>query len=226
MYEPLPSEVLEKARTLPVKPDSAILSGTKVKLVPTVVDTDAQALYEISNGTPVTIGRYQTDAYDPDERVWRYLFHGPFDSVDAFADDLNNWVQSENGLCFTVFDAESGRAVGVTNYMRNHPEHLRIELGGIWYTPAVQRTGVNTEAAYLMLKHAFDLGYRRVEWKCHADHIRSRNAALRLGFTFEGIQEAHMIWKGRSRDTAWFRMLSDEWPDVRAALEERLVSQD
>ncbi len=74
----------------------------------------------------------------------------------------------------------------------------------------------------MMLRHAFALGYRRVEWKCDALNERSRRAALRLGFTFEGIQDAHWIIKGRNRDTAWFRLLDREWPAVRAALEGRL----
>jgi RimJ/RimL family protein N-acetyltransferase len=104
----------------------------------------------------------------------------------------------------------------------NFPEHLKIELGGIWYSPVAQGTGANTEAAYLMLGHAFGLGYRRVEWKCDALNERSRRAAERLGFTFEGIQDAHYIVKGRNRDTAWFRMLDGEWPRVRQRLRELL----
>ena len=223
MFEPLPPEVLEKTRTLPLKPDSVILTGSRVQLVPAVVETDAEALFEASNGSAFSLGDVTAETYDAEERIWRYLFDGPYDNVDDFAVGLRRWVDMQDGLCFTVYHAATGKPVGVTNYMRNHPEHLRIELGGIWYTPAVQRTGVNREASYLMLKHAFELGYRRVEWKCHSEHIRSRNAALRLGFTFEGIQEAHRIWKGCSRDTAWFRMLDSEWPDARTALEDGLI---
>lgn len=99
------------------------------------------------------------------------------------------------------------------------PEHLKIELGSIWYSPLVQRTAANTEATYLMLQHAFELGYRRVEWKCNAKNERSRRAALRMGFQFEGIQESHVIIKDRNRDTAWFRVLDREWPDVKERLE-------
>jgi RimJ/RimL family protein N-acetyltransferase len=106
----------------------------------------------------------------------------------------------------------------MTNFMSNSPEHLKIELGGIWYSPIVQRTAANTEATYLMLNHAFGLGYRRVEWKCNALNERSRRAALRMGFQFEGIQESHMIMKGRNRDTAWFRILVHEWSAVEAHL--------
>ena len=112
--------------------------------------------------------------------------------------------------------------MGVVNLMSNVPAFLRIELGGIWYSPVVQRTQVNLESTYLMLAHCFDLGYRRVEWKCDSRNERSRRAALRMGFTFEGIQEQHMIVKGLNRDTAWFRMLDHEWPSVRRKLESML----
>ena len=81
-----------------------------------------------------------------------------------------------------------------------------------------------SKQAYLLLKHAFELGYRRVEWKCDALNERSRRSALRIGFQFEGIQQAHFIIKGRNRDTAWFRMLDHEWSSIREKLEERLYS--
>ena len=225
MFEPLPSPVLDRSKSLPLKPESVILRGEYVSLVPAVAETDAIPLFEASNGSPLTIGSDVGETYDPDERIWQFLFEGPYKTADDFEVGLQKWIDSPNGLCFTVHHNLAGRPVGVVNYMRNHPEHLRVELGGIWYTPAVQRTAVNTEAVYLMLRHAFGLGYRRIEWKCHSEHIRSRNAALRLGFAFEGIQEAHMIWKGQSRDTAWFRMLDSEWPAIRQSLEDRLRHQ-
>jgi RimJ/RimL family protein N-acetyltransferase len=123
-----------------------------------------------------------------------------------------------------VCDVESGHPVGVANYMNNVPAHLKVELGSIWYSPIVQRTHANTEATYLMLKHAFELGYRRLEWKCDSMNQRSRRAALRMGFTFEGIQEYHFIIKGRNRDTAWFRILDKEWTDVKQHLENLLYA--
>ena len=104
-----------------------------------------------------------------------------------------------------------GIPVGVACLMANRPADLKIELGSIWYGPIAQGTGVAREATQLMLAHAFGLGYRRVEWKCDALNERSRRAALSYGFTFEGIHEAHMIVKGHSRDTAWFRYLVEEW---------------
>jgi RimJ/RimL family protein N-acetyltransferase len=118
-----------------------------------------------------------------------------------------------------VIDLPTDRPIGVANYLNNMPEHLRVELGSIWYSPIAQRTAANTEATRLMLGHAYALGYRRVEWKCDARNERSRRAALRMGFQFEGIQQQHMIVKGQSRDTAWFRILDHEWPGVQAHLQ-------
>ena len=122
-----------------------------------------------------------------------------------------------------VFDISSGLQIGVANFMNNIPSHLKIELGGIWYSPIVQKSSANTEATYLMLKHCFELGYRRVEWKCHSLNERSRKSALRMGFKFEGIQESHMIAKNCNRDTAWFRVLESEWPEVKQNLEQLLA---
>jgi RimJ/RimL family protein N-acetyltransferase len=100
-----------------------------------------------------------------------------------------------------------------------------LELGNIWYGPSAQRTEANTEVTFLMLEEAFErLGHRRVEWKCDALNARSRAAALRLGFTFEGVFRQHMVIKGRNRDTAWFAMLDHEWPAARAAFERWLAA--
>ncbi|MBA3396508.1 MAG: GNAT family N-acetyltransferase [Deltaproteobacteria bacterium] len=90
-----------------------------------------------------------------------------------------------------------------------------LDLAGDLDSPIAQGTGVSREATHLMCAHAFALGYRRVEWKCDANNLRSRRAALSYGFTFEGIQEAHYIVKGRNRDTAWFRILDREWPALQ-----------
>jgi RimJ/RimL family protein N-acetyltransferase len=93
-------------------------------------------------------------------------------------------------------------------------------VGNVLFSPSLQRTRAATEAMYLMAGHAFDrLGYRRYEWKCNAKNLPSRHAALRLGFTFEGIFRQHMVVKGRNRDTAWFSMLDCEWPARKRAFE-------
>ena len=153
------------------------------------------------------------------------MLAGPFATAAELGADLQAQLDAPNGLPMTVFDFASGQAVGVANFMSNVPDHLKIELGSIWYSPVAQRTGANTEATYLMLDHAFGLGYRRLEWKCNALNTPSREAALKLGFQFEGIQESHFILKNRNRDTAWFRILDHEWPQVKARLEARLYGK-
>jgi RimJ/RimL family protein N-acetyltransferase len=100
------------------------------------------------------------------------------------------------------------------------PQHGVIEIGHIWFAPALQRTRAATEAIYLLARHAFDdLGYRRLEWKCDSLNAPSRRAADRFGFTYEGIFRQHMITKGRNRDTAWYSIIDSEWPSRREAFE-------
>jgi RimJ/RimL family protein N-acetyltransferase len=215
----LATDVLARRHRLPLKVAPVVLAGAAVRLEPLDVGRDAGTLFARSNGQPATLGERAVGGYDADALVWRYLFSGPFGSVDEMATYLRGQVEAANGLCLCVFDRATNSQIGVVNYMNNVPEHLKVELGGIWYSPLAQRTGANAEATYLMLRHAFGLGYRRLEWKCDALNARSRHAAERMGFRFEGIQEAHFIIKGRNRDTAWFRILDHEWPAVKARLE-------
>lgn len=215
----LPDDVQARRERLPLKPDAVTLEGRRVRLAPLDIDRDAAALHAFTNGSPITLGDRHVDAYDPDALVWRFLGGGPFDSLDGFIGYLRNLLALPNGLPLCVFDRATGQQVGIACYINNVPKDLKIELGSISYSPIAQRTGANTEATYLMLKHAFGLGYRRLEWKCNALHERSRHSALRMGFKFEGIQEYHMIVKGRTRDTAWFRILDHEWDDVKRHLE-------
>jgi RimJ/RimL family protein N-acetyltransferase len=198
------------------------LAGERVRLAPLDLDRDAGPLFEATDGRPIRVGEREVGAYDADALVWRYLFAGPFASVEEMTGYLWGQIEAPDGLCLCVRDRATDRPVGVVNLMNNVPAHLKVELGGIFYGPVAQRTGANLESTYLLLGYLFGLGYRRVEWKCNALNERSRRAALAMGFAFEGIQEAHMIVKRRNRDTAWFRMLDREWPEKRALLEARL----
>ncbi len=219
----LPIDTLARRERLPLKPAAVTLEGRRVRLTPLDIDRDAAALYAVMNGSPITLGERRIGAYDPDELIWRWMFGGPFASLGEMIAYLQRLVDAPNGLALCVFDQASGRQVGIACFINNAPMDLKIELGSICYSPIVQRTGANTEATYLMLKHGFDLGYRRLEWKCDAQNQRSRHSALRMGFQFEGIQEYHMIVKRRSRDTAWFRILDHEWDDVKRRLKSLLV---
>ena len=196
-----PARIPSRDQTLP---------GRRISLVPVDPDVHFEALYAASHSPT-------------DPVLWRYLFVGPFDSSAAFRDYLRSVAQSPTDIFYTIVDAESEKPQGIASYLRIVPEHGVIEIGHIWFGVELQRTPAATEAIYLLARHAFDdLGYRRLEWKCDARNQRSRRAAERLGFTFEGVFRQHMIIKGRSRDTAWFAMLDGEWPRVRRAFEEWL----
>jgi RimJ/RimL family protein N-acetyltransferase len=155
-----------------------------------------------------------------DPSLWDYLFDGPYEEREAFDASIAKKSQGDDPIFFAILDAASGKALGCASYMRIEPAHRCIEVGSILYTTALQRTVGATEAMYLMARYVFeDLGYRRYEWKCNALNEPSRRAALRLGFTFEGIFRQHMIVKGKNRDTAWFAMLDSEWPARKTAFE-------
>lgn len=150
--------------------------------------------------------------------------YGPFPSSDegrkAFDEFIVNLSQSNDPLYFAAKDKSTGKAIGFMSFMRIDNAHRCVEVGGIMFSPLLQRTPAATECMYLMARHIFDtLGYRRYEWKCNSLNAGSRKAALRLGFTFEGIFRQHMIVKGINRDTAWFSMLDSEWPAVKRAFE-------
>jgi RimJ/RimL family protein N-acetyltransferase len=156
----------------------------------------------------------------PDGRDWTYLFSERPENAADFRAYLAKLEKSEDPLHFTIVDTEAGKCVGTAALMRIEPTHGVIEVGSITFAPRLKKTRAATESMYLMMRRAFDeLGYRRYEWKCDSLNAPSRAAAARYGFTFEGIFRKAVVYKGRSRDTAWFSITADEWPRVRAAFE-------
>lgn len=154
------------------------------------------------------------------ERRFTYLF----EDAPASQADTEAWIgraaERDDPLTFAVIDTATGSAEGRQSLMRITPEHGAIEIGGIYWGPAIARSRVTTEAFFLHASYVFDeLGYRRFEWKCNDLNAPSKAAAERFGFTFEGVFRRHMIVKGTNRDTAWFSMLDGEWPRVRAGFE-------
>jgi len=159
------------------------------------------------------------------EGIWTYMTAGPFADQPAMQRWLEQYQRSTDPLFCTVTDRAAEQRVGIVSFLNIVPDQRGAELGHIWYTPEAQRTAINTESIYLLLCEAFDhLRYRRVEWKCDSLNARSRAAALRLGFQFEGIFRQHMVVRGRNRDTAWFAMLDGDWPRVKANLERWLYA--
>jgi RimJ/RimL family protein N-acetyltransferase len=188
------------------RPQRTTLRGQHVTIVPLEI-THAQDLWEGTSGAE-------------NDGLWAYLFDGPYTERESFDASILKKSASEDPMFQAILDAVTGKALGHAAYMRIEPAHRCIEVGSILYSPALQRTAGATEAMYLMARHVFeDLGYRRYEWKCNALNEPSRRAALRLGFTFEGVFRQHMIIKGQNRDTAWFAMLDSEWPARKKAFE-------
>ena len=182
--------------------------GKFIVLSPIDPKVDAEELYKCTHGS------------DTKERIWTYMSYGPFDSVHDMRRWLEGAAESKDPLFFTVHHRESKLRVGMVSFLNIISDMRRLELGHIWYSFDAQRSNVNTEAVYLMLCEVFDrLKYRRVEWKCDSLNERSRSAALRLGFQFEGVFRQHMIVKGRNRDTAWYSMLDNEWAGVKQNME-------
>lgn len=212
----LPEASLARRHELATKPEAVVLVGERVLLRP-YGQADAEELHAISDGRPVTRLGHFVDAYDPEELIWRFMPAGPFRTAEEMSRYQDYVARLPDGRSFVVEDVSNGELLGSVSLLANEPSHLKVEIGAVWYTPPAQRTGVNAEATHVILEHVFGLGYQRVEWKCHAGNERSRSAALRIGFRFEGVQEHHMIQKDRYRDTAWFRMLRDDWLPASSA---------
>jgi RimJ/RimL family protein N-acetyltransferase len=179
-------------------------------------------------GEHVTLERLDTGRHSADlwravsghDEVWDWLPDGPYASEAEFRQAVATKQAATSAVFLAIAQRASRRAEGYASYMRMEPAQGVIEVGNILLAPSLQRTTAATEAMFLMARHVFeDLGYRRYEWKCNAKNEPSRRAALRLGFTFEGIFRQHMVVKGQNRDTAWYSMLDSEWPARKKAFE-------
>jgi len=196
---------------MPMNLEPIILQGHHVRLVPMTAE-HVPALWEA--------GR------DPD--LWRLTTNQPASEADmrVYVDAALRAQAAGTALPFVTTEAATGRVVGSTRFGSVEPAHRRAEIGWTWIAAPWQRTAINTEAKYWMLRHAFEsLGCVRVELKTDVLNERSRRAILRIGATEEGILRRHMITdSGRMRDTVYFSILDDEWPDVKARLEQRLAA--
>jgi RimJ/RimL family protein N-acetyltransferase len=160
---------------------------------------------------------YAANALDTDNRMWTYLPYGPFATLTDYRSWMEGACMGNDPLFFTIMDGAGNKPLGLAAYLRIDPRSGSIEVGHLAYSPLLQRTAAATEAMYLMMARAFDLSYRRYEWKCDALNAPSRSAAERLGFTFEGIFRQATVVKGRNRDTAWFAIVDFDWPAIREA---------
>jgi len=161
-------------------------------------------------------------ASEPDARGWTYLPYGPFGSSAEYRRWMDTACKTDDPLFFAIVERAGGEPVGLASYLRIAPGAGSIEVGHIRYSDRLKRRPAATEAMYLMMRRAFELGYRRYEWKCDALNAPSRAAAQRLGFSFEGVFRQATVYKGRSRDTAWYAAIDAEWPRLREAFEQWL----
>lgn len=190
----------------PPRPSRTVLEGCHCRLAPLDAAIHAAALHD-------------ANSLDREGRMWTYLPYGPFGSIGEFRAWLDAREGSADPLFFTIMDRATGLACGLASYLRIEPAHGSIEIGHLQFSPRLQRTTAGTEAMYLMMKRVFELGYRRCEWKCDALNAASRRAADRLGFVFEGTFRQAVVYKGRSRDTAWYSVIDAEWPYLQAGFQ-------
>ncbi|MEO9873429.1 MAG: GNAT family protein [Anderseniella sp.] len=200
---PLSGEAVAKPppALVPARTD---LEGSHVVLEPQTADRHAGELFRAGHDTKQALA------------IWDYLTYGPWDSEADYADVLRAQSASFDPVFYSIRSRQSGKACGQASFLDINAQNGVIEIGHIWFGPELQRTSAATEALFLMLCYAMDgLGYRRMQWRCNSLNEKSRTAARRLGFRFEGIFYNHLIFKGRNRDTAWYSILDDEWPEVR-----------
>ncbi len=181
------------------------LSGRWGALRPLAIGRDSANIYELSHDSSCDV-------------TWRQMKVGPFPNLTAFDDHVKELVSDPNRAFFVVVTPDD-RAVGWLCLMDGQAAHKSIELGYVLYTSGLQRTTLATEALYLVMRHAFGLGYERLEWTCTAENERSRRAADRLGFTFEGVLRKKWTLKGVPRDIAMYSLLKSEWSAREAELE-------
>lgn len=188
----------------PPCPPREILTGRYCRLEPLDPERHASALYAANSA-------------DVSQRMWTYLPYGPFESLDGYQSWMQTVCSTNDPQFSAIVNLQTGQPVGVASYLRIDPAAGSIEVGHLAYSPQLQRTPAATESMFLMMRRAFELGYRRYEWKCDALNAPSRAAAERLGFRFEGLFRQATIYKQRNRDTAWYSIIDREWPALEAA---------
>lgn len=191
----------------------ATLCGRFCRVEPLVAATHAAALYA-------------ANSLDTDNAGWTYLTAGPFASFAEYQAWAEKSALSADPLFHAIVDLRTQKPVGVAAYMRIDAEHGVVEIGSLRFSPLMQRTPVATESMYLMMKHAFALGYRRYEWKCDSLNAPSRAAAQRFGFSFEGVFRQATVYRQRNRDTAWYSIIDGEWPAIDAAFSRWLAPEN
>ena len=197
----------------PPHPKGISIDGKLVSIKPLIANEFAEELF-------------MANALDKDGINWEYLPYGPFESLSDYIYWIESFEQYDDPVFFAIISKKLKKAIGIASYLRINPADGLIEVGHINYSPLLQRTTEATEAMFLMMKWAFDNGYRRYEWKCNALNLRSRNSAQRLGFSYEGVFRQMAIVKGQNRDTAWFAIIDKDWEKVEDCFKKFLSSSN
>jgi len=200
-----------KSWTPSVYPGRTKIKGKYCEVVPLDISKHAKQLYA-------------SFSMHKDDSSWTYLSSEPFHEFKEFHDWLKSDCSGKDPIYYTIIDSKNTEAVGLASHLRIEPAIGVIEIGNIHFSSKLQKTIMGTESMYLMMKRVFEeWGYRRYEWKCDNYNERSKNAAKRLGFTFEGIFRQATIYKNRNRDTAWFSIIDKEWATLKKKFEKWLL---
>jgi len=192
--------------TAPPHPPREPLRGRFCRLEPLDPDRHAESLFA-------------ANAADVEGRSWTYMAYGPFPTLANYREWMTATCLGDDPQFFAIIDLADGLPAGVASYLRIAPASGAIEVGHIHYSPRLQRRPAATEAMFLLMQRAFELGWGRYEWKCDALNAPSRAAAQRLGLSFEGIFRQATVYKHRNRDTAWYAAIDSEWPALRKAFQ-------
>jgi len=205
----------------PSPPGGIILKGRFCRLEPMDAALHAPALWQAWQlPDPAIANDHEAKAR------WTYLGGREFDDETGCRRWLETMTAGSDPRCYAIIDPADDRAVGMATYLRIVPIDGSIEIGHLSFSPRMARTPISSEALMLLIRYAFELGYRRLEWKCDALNAPSRRAAERLGFRFEGIFRQHRVVNGRNRDTAWFSLIDEAWPEIRACHERWLAADN
>ena len=195
---------------VPPHPKGISIDGKLVSIKPLIANEFAEELF-------------MANALDKEGINWEYLPYGPFENLSDYIDWIKSFEEHNDPVFFAIISKKLKKAIGIASYLRINPNDGLIEVGHINYSPLLQRTTEGTEAMFLMMQWAFDNGYRRYEWKCNALNMRSRKAAQRLGFSYEGVFRQMTISKGRNRDTAWFAIIDKDWQVIQKCFHQFLA---
>ena len=195
---------------VPPHPKGISIDGKLVSIKPLIANEFAEELF-------------MANALDKEGINWEYLPYGPFENLSDYIDWIQSFEEHDDPVFFAIISKKLKKAIGIASYLRINPNDGLIEVGHINYSPLLQRTTEGTEAMFLMMQWAFDNGYRRYEWKCNALNMRSRKAAQRLGFSYEGVFRQMTISKGRNRDTAWFAIIDKDWQVIQKCFHQFLA---